>query len=255
MSNEDKIQRLNDFKHLLQLWRNTRDPRVRTQINQERQWVGREIMEAGCYATVTISPPPAVGGLLMRNVDPFNLIFDPPYGTRDVVGIIGDMIDRTIGVLKTPPSPAKAVASVQIEDDFEKGYAFVAMKIDENDRQLDDVLDAIKEACTRCGIHAERVDEAQTNERITDRILESIRRAEYVIVDLSDSRPNVFYEAGYAQGLNKTPIYIARHGTKLEFDLKDYPIIFFQSFKQLKDNLEARLRGLAHKRASPSRAS
>jgi len=68
-------------------------------------------------------------------------------------------------------------------------------------------------------------------------------------VDLTDSRPNVFYEAGYAQGLNKTPIYVARQGTKLEFDLKDYPIIFFQSFKHLKDSLEARLRGLAKARS------
>jgi nucleoside 2-deoxyribosyltransferase len=127
----------------------------------------------------------------------------------------------------------------------QKGYAFIAMPIDSGDPQLEDVLDAIKEAAQRCGIHAERVDEPQSNERITDRILESIRKAEYVIVDLTGSRPNVFYEAGYAQGLKKTPIYIARDGTKLEFDLKDYPIIFFRSMKELKDGLERRLRGLS----------
>ena len=66
-----------------------------------------------------------------------------------------------------------------------------------------------------------------------------------MIVDLTGSRPNVFYEAGYAQGLRKIPIYIAREGTRLEFDLKDYPIIFFRNMKELKDGLEKRLRGLA----------
>jgi nucleoside 2-deoxyribosyltransferase len=124
------------------------------------------------------------------------------------------------------------------------------MPIDPADAQLEDVLDAIKEAAKRCGIQAERVDEPHSNERITDRILESIRKAEYVIVDLTGSRPNVFYEAGYAQGLRKTPIYIAREGTRLEFDLKDYPVIFFKSMKELKDLLERRLRGLAEARAT-----
>ena len=100
----------------------------------------------------------------------------------------------------------------------------------------------------RCGLQAERVDEVQSNERITDRILESIRRAEYVVADLTGARPNVFYEAGYAQGLGKIPIYIARAGTKLEFDLKDYPVIFFSGMRQLKEALETRLRGLAGKR-------
>ncbi|HIP19479.1 MAG TPA: hypothetical protein EYG78_09125, partial [Sulfurovum sp.] len=91
---------------------------------------------------------------------------------------------------------------------------------------------------SRCGIEAERVDEVHSNERITDRMLESIRKAEFVIVDLTHSRPNVFYEAGYVHGIGKIPIYLAKEGTKLEFDLKDYPVIFFKNMKQLKDNLE-----------------
>ena len=69
-----------------------------------------------------------------------------------------------------------------------------------------------------------------------------------MIVDLTASKPNVFDEAGYAHALGKTPIYVARHGTKLEFDLKDYPVIFFRNMKQLKDSLEKRLRGLSEQR-------
>ena len=131
-------------------------------------------------------------------------------------------------------------------------YAFIAMPIDPDNKDLEDVLDSIKEACRRCGVNAERVDEPPSNERITDRILESIRRAEFVIVDLTNSKPNVFYEAGYAQGQGKTPIYVARAGTPLEFDLKDYPIIFFKNMKQLKDGLEHRLRGLRVRDETPN---
>jgi hypothetical protein len=180
----------------------------------------------------------------MRDVDPFASLFSAPYG-MSMVGALSDMIDKTIGVLLEPPPNKAKSAVVQAELDIKKNYAFIAMPIDPANPELEDVLDAIKEAAKRCGIHAERVDEPQSNERITDRILESIRKAEYVIVDLTGSRPNVFYEAGYAQGLKKTPIYVAREGTKLEFDLKDYPIIFFRSMKGLKDALEIRLRGLA----------
>ena len=93
------------------------------------------------------------------------------------------------------------------------------------------------------------MDEVESNERITDRILESINKAEFVIVDLTHSKPNVFFEAGYAHGIDKTPIYIAREGTKLEFDLKDYPVIFFKNMKQLKDKLKNRLHSLAENRS------
>lgn len=242
---DQKIARLEQFGALLLDWQRQHDSDARRQINQTKAWVRREVIEAGCFKTLTISPPPAVGGLIMRNVDPFAMIFDPPY-LMSMIPIITDMIDETIGRLQAgPEEPTEVEPQVEVDADVRKGYAFIAMPIAVGDAQWDDVLDAIKEAAKRCGIHAERVDEPQSNERITDRILESIRKAEYVIADLTGSRPNVFYEAGYAQGLKKTPIYIAREGTKLEFDLKDYPVIFFRGLKELKDRLEQRLRGLA----------
>lgn len=139
----------------------------------------------------------------------------------------------------------KVDGAVEMKRKVQENYAFVAMSIDPANAELEDILEAIKEGALRCGVHAERVDEYQSNERITDRILESIDKAEYIIVDLTNSRPNVFYEAGYAQGIGKTPVYIAKYGTKLEFDLKDYPVIFFKNMKQLKDSLESRIRALA----------
>jgi hypothetical protein len=248
MQVEEKILKLEEFKSMVLEWKTTYDSNLRSNINQNKVWVRREVIEAGCFHTLTIGPPPAVGGLVMRNVDPFLMMFDAPYGVNLIRQVV-DMIDQTIGVLRVGPIEGeKEQPKVQVELDVQKGYAFIAMPMNADDPQSVDVLDSIKEAATRCGIHAERVDEPQYNERITDRILESIRKAEFVIVDLTSSKPNVFYEAGYAQGLGKTPIYIARHGTTLEFDLKDYPVIFFRNMKELKDSLEKRLRGLAESR-------
>ncbi len=255
MATSDKIKLLEDFKALLLDWERiagsydtdaTERAAARSRINRDKSVVRQIVIEAHCLKRLTIGPPPALGGLIVRDVDPFAVIFDPPYG-RSVISVIMDMLDEAIGVLEAEPEgteqdqPQRPLMNATVV----KNYAFVAMPMDPKDHRLADVLDAIKEAARRCDVQAERVDEPASNDRITDRILESIRKAEFVIADLTDSRPNVYFEAGYAHGLGKTPIYIAREETKLEFDLKDYPVIFFKSFRELKDELERRLRGIA----------
>ena len=249
MENQEKIEKLEEFKQAVKEWDSSwenkeRRKELRTYLNQNQIWARQQVIEAKCFHILTIGPPPAVGGLIMRNVDPFLSMFDSPYG-MDLTGKVVDMIDRTIGVLLNPPPEIKKVDEPTVTAEIVKNYVFVAMPINPDDPGLEDVLESIKEACNRCGVHAERVDEPASNDRITDRIIESIRKAEYVIVDLSQSKPNVFYEAGYAHGFGKIPIYITKDGTKLEFDLKDYPVIFFKNMTQLKDLLENRIRGLS----------
>lgn len=126
----------------------------------------------------------------------------------------------------------------------EKGYVFVAMPMAGNNPEYEDVLGSIKRSALECGLRAERVDELQSNERITDNLLNCILKAEYVVADLTNLRPNVFYEAGFAFGTGIVPIYIARNGTNLEFDLKDYPVIFFANCSELERKLKARFKVL-----------
>jgi len=124
------------------------------------------------------------------------------------------------------------------------GTAFIAMPMNPSDQSLDDVLDTLKNAAKECGITATRVDDGETNERITDRMLSAIQGAQYVIADLTYERPNVFYEAGYALGLGKIPIYVAKEGTKLHFDVKDYPVIYFTTMRQLRERVVQRLNNI-----------
>src|SRR3990167_3666545 len=162
MEIDEKIDRLEEYKSKLLSWQDNHDAETRSFINQNPVWVRREVLEADCFKTLTIGPPPAVGGLVMRNVDPFEMMFNPPY-LMNLVGVVVDMIDQTIGVLRAGPvSTQSDQPEVQIDLDVQKGYAFIAMPIDPADSQLVDVLDSIKEAANRCGIHAERVDEPQS---------------------------------------------------------------------------------------------
>ena len=93
----------------------------------------------------------------------------------------------------------------------------------------------------RSNLVAERIDERATNEPITRRMLKAIEEAEYVVVDLTNPRPNVYYEAGYAQGMGKTPVYVARQGAEIPFDVQDYPVILYPNMRELKSSLAERL--------------
>jgi predicted nucleotide-binding protein len=77
----------------------TDDRELRSWINQNVQKVRQLVATAGCARTITVSPPPAIGGLIVRNIDPFESIFQPPYGVS-TVPLVSDIIDQTIGVIE-----------------------------------------------------------------------------------------------------------------------------------------------------------
>ncbi|MBF0155541.1 MAG: hypothetical protein HQL64_17545, partial [Magnetococcales bacterium] len=101
MNKEEKINKLNRFKYYVEVWgsRSNSSKEARSFIRENMDWVQREVNNAGCYCALTIGPPPAVGGLVMRNVNPFLMLFNPPYGISMVSHIV-DMIERTIGIIK-----------------------------------------------------------------------------------------------------------------------------------------------------------
>jgi hypothetical protein len=107
---------------------------------------------------------------------------------------------------------------------------------------LIDAFETFKSVTESLGYSCERVTQESAGERILPDILEGISRAAFTIVDLTDLRPNVFYELGYADGLGKRVIVTAKEGTELPFDVKDIPTIFWRGQKQLKDDLTARIR-------------
>jgi hypothetical protein len=143
--------------------------------------------------------------------------------------------------LRTELEATKQTASATNRQSVQVGRAFIAMAMDPNNPSLDDVLDAIKEGSEKSGVTAERIDDGGSNDPITVRMLKAIEDAEFVVVDLTNVKPNVFYEAGYAQGLGKTPIYLARKGTEIPFDVKDYPVILYPNMRELKILLADRL--------------
>jgi hypothetical protein len=111
-------------------------------------------------------------------------------------------------------------------------------------REFRDVFASCKEVCKEFGLEAERTDEAASLERIIPRLEKGIRGSAFVIADVSEASPNVFYEVGFARGLDKDLIMTARQGTKLPFDIGDIPVIFWEIQEDLKEQLRKRIADL-----------
>jgi len=57
------------------------------------------------------------------------------------------------------------------------------------------------------------------------------------VCDLTAERPNVYYELGFAKGIGKRLICIAREGTQIHFDVYGLKILFFRSYRDLEERL------------------
>lgn len=77
----------------------------------------------------------------------------------------------------------------------------------------------IMPVCEACGFVANRVDQQNDANPITQTIIESLETAELVIADISNHNPNVFYEMGYRARTQKPMIHLKRKGETIPFDI------------------------------------
>jgi hypothetical protein len=142
--NMDSINQLRNFKKSVIDWRSAMTPsqrgELRSRINQNLPSIKRIVAEAGCQKRIDIAPPPLVGGMIMRNVDPFDIICQPPYAMNPVP-LITDIIDQTIGTLKANPELAKKLGTT---DTIAKQNYVDPTRIQEVEAISSDEFDATK---------------------------------------------------------------------------------------------------------------
>lgn len=81
-----------------------------------------------------------------------------------------------------------------------------------------------------------RLDESRPAGRITDRLLSELRSSTVCIADLTENKPNVMWELGFAMALEKPTIIITQNVASLPFDIKD-----MQSIEYNRSRLSATL--------------
>lgn len=111
------------------------------------------------------------------------------------------------------------------------GRCFVAMACDPglDSAYVDGILAAVK---VDCGCEPILIEKEQHNDKICDRALAEIRRAEFVIANVTLHRQNVYFEAGFALGLGRDVIWTCREDEftreKQHFDTRQYPHIIWK---------------------------
>ncbi len=90
-----------------------------------------------------------------------------------------------------------------------------------------------------------RIDEIEFTDKITDKIFHYLENSDLIIVDLTEDRPNCYFELGYAVAKQR-PFIIQRldapnYKAKFEFDVKDYPHIIYKTISDLQEKLDSKL--------------
>lgn len=138
----------------------------------------------------------------------------PSKGVVTIDGLVPALkAESETGRVRTHPSQVTSVDRI----------VFAAMPFAP---QYEDVFFvAMRHAAEQAGAVCERVDRREFQGSVVDEIQRLIRQSVAVFVDLSESKPNVLYEAGYAHALKKPCIHICSTAIdKLPFDVSQWKI-------------------------------
>jgi nucleoside 2-deoxyribosyltransferase len=105
---------------------------------------------------------------------------------------------------------------------------------------VDGILPAVK---LDCRLDPLRLDREESNHKIDDRIIVEIRRAEFMIADVTKHRPSVYFEAGFAMALGRPVIWTCQDDdfANVHFDTRQYPYIRWTSPADLREQLRNRV--------------
>ena len=120
---------------------------------------------------------------------------------------------------------------------------FVAMWFDESMEGV--YCNGIKVAIECLGYESVRIDKQEHNDRIDQRIFEQIRKARFLVADLTANRAGVYYEAGFAAGQGIPVIHICKDTDfdSRHFDVKTYNTIKYSGEVDLCEKLTSRIAG------------
>ncbi len=121
--------------------------------------------------------------------------------------------------------------------------AFVAMWFDP---RMNPVLEAISKGVRACGYNPKRVDSEPHTLRIDQKIIADIRASKFIVADVTGQRQGVYYEAGFANGINRPVIWTCRDDDKanIHFDTRQFPHLFWRAPEDLALQVENMVMGL-----------
>lgn len=155
-----------------------------------------------------------------------------------------EQLEGIVQLLKITPAnipdglPTK---NPNLSQSYRPNTAFIMMPIDNKNPENEDVYGTYKECFSKFDVKAVRADEIEHEDIITKRIIEEIKTSEFLVGDLTNERPSVYYEIGYAHSLGRRVILYRKAGTSIHFDLAAYNCPEYRNITELKTILMKRL--------------
>lgn len=105
----------------------------------------------------------------------------------------------------------------------------------------------IEPICEDLGYEVNKADSTDAQQNILRDVISGIYNVDLLIADMTDSNPNVFYEAGVADGLGIPTILITQSIDGIPFDLQRYNMIEYSTDITEIEEFESDLRDIGQK--------
>jgi hypothetical protein len=102
----------------------------------------------------------------------------------------------------------------------------------------------IKEVCSSIGFNCVRGDEKQFKGDIFPEMLRYIAQARIIIANINGRNPNVLYELGVAQALDKSVILVSKEPKDLPVDIQSQRFLIYSDSRSLEESLKTELQKL-----------
>ena len=195
---------------------------------------------------------PHYGDIIEINRENGRLIFDRydnnSFGIHGFVDLFEDM-----NYIKRPSRGStrytlSALGWQKIDElrrkELVRKQGFIAMRFGDETKNI---REAFRKAINECGYNERFIDEKEHNNQIVPEILFEIERSKFMGVDVTYPNYGAYYEAGYAQALNKQVIICCRKEEfdslekKPHFDIAQKSMIVWTDENDLVERLERRI--------------
>jgi len=130
---------------------------------------------------------------------------------------------------------------------IESQIAFIAMKFDDGLKIFSEKY--VESAILDAGYKPIRIDKYEHNNLIDDEIISNIKKSKFIVADFTFNNYGVYYEAGYARGMNIPVISLCEEkqfhdkNNKVHFDTNHYSFILYEKEKgsELRKSLKLRI--------------
>jgi hypothetical protein len=207
----------------------------------------------GQIIIVEAKPWAPVGGNTARAMEQVKL-YQTATGANSAILVMPDLkknrasdgVVNTEGLLPHLRELIEAPArKPKVERQSADRIAFAAMPF--SGKYDDTYFVAMTESAKNNNATCIRVDHTEYSGDVVKKIKKLISDSRVVIADISGSRPNVLFEAGFAEALGRPVIYISSSPLdEAPFDIRNEPIISYQigQTKRLLPKLTTRLRAV-----------